>query len=105
MIESTLNEVEDFIRKFKIYDQNGVLESTFLNGFCYWFAYILAGRFVGAEIYYEPIDGHFITEIDDRLYDIRGDVTDLYPPPRNFYSEEYCLECPSIVDGCILKIS
>ena len=96
MIESTLNEVEDFIRKFKSYE---------LNGFCYWFAYMLAGRFVGAEIYYEPIDGHFITEIDGRLYDIRGDVTDLYPPPRNFYSEEYCLECQSIVDGCILKIS
>lgn len=29
-------------------------ETTFLNGYCYWFAYILATRFDG-KIYYLPI--------------------------------------------------
>lgn len=95
----------DFIRQFRAYEQNNVLEDTFRKGFCYWFAYILAGRFPGAQIMYEPIEGHFITEIGGRLYDVRGDVTDLYPAPQKFYSEEYCCESPTILKGCILKTS
>lgn len=96
---------DEFIRLFRRYEQNDVLDNTFRNGFCYWFSYILAGRFPGAKIWYEPIEGHFVTEIDGRLYDIRGDVSDLYPAPRNFYSEEYYMTRQSIVDGCILKTS
>ncbi len=100
-----LNEVEKFIKKLKVYEHGQVLDHTFRKGFCYWFAYILEGRFPGAQIVYEPVEGHFLTEIDGRLYDIRGDVTELYSDVKEFYSEDYCLEFPSIVDGCILKIS
>lgn len=52
-------------------------EHTFLNGCCYWFAFILHTRF-GGKIAYEPIEGHFVTEINGRLYDVRGDITDSY---------------------------
>ena len=97
------NEILKFIADFKCYDKTGTLETTFLNGYCYWFAYMLDGRFLNAHIQYEPIEGHFVTEIDGRLYDIRGDVTELYENSKLWYSEDYCFEFDSIVNGCILK--
>lgn len=55
-------------------------EDVFLHGCCYWFARILEERFgnYGASIAYEPREGHFITNINGRAYDVRGDVTHLY---------------------------
>lgn len=56
-------------------------ERTFLHGCCYWFAHILWERFdaeYSVDIKYEPVQGHFITKINNRFYDIRGDVTELY---------------------------
>lgn len=56
-------------------------EHVFLHGCCYWFAYILDYRFYTeyqTSIMYEPVEGHFITKIDNHYYDIRGDVTELY---------------------------
>ena len=81
------------------YDKNTILrfiahfkgsEDTFLNGCCYWFSVILYDRFFServVEIYYEPVEGHFITKIDNRYYDVRGDVTELYrgKPMYNMY--------------------
>lgn len=96
-------DVLSFINKFKAYEQADVLAKTFLNGFCYWFAVILSERFPGSHIQYEPIEGHFVTEIGGRLYDIRGDVTETYRRSAAWYSEEYCMEFPSIVNGCMLK--
>lgn len=80
-----------------------MITETFTGGYCYWFAVILSERFVGSHIQYDPIEGHFVTEIGGRLYDIRGDVTEQYQDVREWYSEEYCMEIPSIVNGCILK--
>ena len=34
------------------------------NGNCLWFAFILQKRFPKMEIYYLPIEGHFITGLD-----------------------------------------
>lgn len=56
-------------------------EDVFLHGCCYWFAHILQRRFameLRPHILYEPVEGHFVTSIGGRLYDVRGDVTDLY---------------------------
>jgi hypothetical protein len=56
-------------------------EDVFLKGCCYWFAHILNYRFdreCDADIMYEPVEGHFITRIDNHFYDARGDVTELY---------------------------
>ncbi len=54
---------------------------VFLNGMCYWFSYILQGRF-GGKTLYEQVDGHFLQEIDGRLYDASGDVTEKYRSSR-----------------------
>ena len=64
-------------------------ENTFLNGCCYWFAYILHTMF-DLDIGYEPVDGHFVasciiaeplheggTAYSVRRFDVRGDVTEL----------------------------
>lgn len=65
------DNVLSFIRHFS------KASDVFLNGCCYWFAYILQGRF-GGTMMYEPVENHFVQEIDGRLYDCSGDVTDEY---------------------------
>jgi len=52
-------------------------ETVFLYGMCYWFSYILQGRF-GGTMMYEQVENHFVQEIGGRLYDASGDVTELY---------------------------
>lgn len=51
---------------------------TFTTGCCYWFAYILKGRFPEAELIYLPVTGHFVSRIGGRFYDATGDVTECY---------------------------
>ena len=95
MSENANQEVLDFIAYFK------GAESTFLNGCCWWFAYILQERFsdhgylVG--IFHEPVEGHFVArfipdnsdpEAEEYFFDIRGDVTNLY---RDKYLESMWL--------------
>ena len=75
-----MKEIEDFIKHF-----SGA-EDTFLHGCCFWFARILEEEFAWkyhTQILHAPIEGHFVTRIwgrqgPARLFDIRGDVTDLY---------------------------
>ena len=62
-----MDKVLDFIkRRF----QN---DSNWTTGNCYYFAVILQSRF-GGTIYYDVIDGHFVTEIGGILYDWNGVV-------------------------------
>lgn len=63
-------KVLEFIKKFKFKHVKEV-ESLFLYGNCYYFAVILKERFNG-EIYYLPINNHFICKIDKEYYDITG---------------------------------
>lgn len=44
------------------------------NGNCWWFATILCDRFAaaGAERWYCPVEGHFVTRIDGVFYDANG---------------------------------
>lgn len=65
-----MNEVETFIKKFK-FSHIKELEHIFMNGNCYYFAIILKERFNG-EIYYLPIQNHFICKIENEYYDIMG---------------------------------
>ncbi len=66
-------EVMEFINNFKEgFDSKG-LEQVFTNGNCYHFALILKELFMGI-IYYNLDEGHFITRIDDKYYDITGEV-------------------------------
>ena len=68
-------EIVDFINNFKKMDKNSI-EDIFLNGNCYWFAQILMSRFssYNPELYYLPIDCHFVTKICNKYYDISGEV-------------------------------
>lgn len=78
------NEVMYFIHKFKELNESAI-EDVFLHGNCYWFAQILIQRFPKqSELYYMEIDGHFITKICDRFYDISGEVTDLQEVPTRW---------------------
>lgn len=47
-------QILDFIRRRWRADCNWV------SGNCYWFAHILLGRFPQLELYYYPIDNHFV---------------------------------------------
>ena len=51
--------VENFIKK------RWQIDSHFLDGNCLWFAIILTIRFPELEIYYLPIQGHFIVGKDN----------------------------------------
>ena len=68
--------IKNFISKFHNTPSDNVTV-TFTNGCCYWFANILCERFSG-EIMYDPIENHFVAGLNDRLFDITGDVTDVY---------------------------
>lgn len=48
--------------------------SNFLNGNCLWFAIILTTRFPALEIYYLPIEGHFVAGKDNNYYDWTGKI-------------------------------
>lgn len=59
--------IEQFI---KLFDD----DPKYLNELCYWFAYILKGRFPNGDIWYDPVMSHFYFVCDDMAYDIRGQV-------------------------------
>ena len=62
-----MNEVTEFIRRRFPEDCN------WTNGNCYYFAVILQARF-GGEIFYDVIYGHFVTKIENKFYDHKGEV-------------------------------
>ena len=62
--------VEEFIRKRFINNCN------WLDGNCYYFAIILKARFPQAIILYDVINGHFVVDIDNKLYDWSGKISD-----------------------------
>lgn len=66
----SVKEILDFIRGFE------KAKETFLNGECYWFAYILVSRFAG-KLYYNALDNHFAASIrlengEYALFDVNG---------------------------------
>lgn len=70
-------EITSFLRRFHLGDQR--VDTVFTCGCCYWFADILCRRFPNnSRLMYDQVINHFVAEIDGRLYDITGDVTDKY---------------------------
>lgn len=53
-------------------------ENCFSNGMCFHFTVILRHRFGcgGCTIMYDQVANHFATQIEGRIYDITGDITD-----------------------------
>ena len=61
-----MNEVVEFINR------RWEKDSRWLDGNCYWFAHILTSRFPYLEIYYLPVEGHFIAGDGNSFYDWSG---------------------------------
>lgn len=72
-----VNKVEGFLKHFQSPDNT---EEVFTNDCCYWFALILFRRFIkdGAKIMYDIESEYFGTEINGKVYDITGDITNNY---------------------------
>lgn len=63
----------NYIKQFRVLGA----EKCFSNGMCYHFTTLLRARFGDdCRVMYDPIINHFATEINDRIYDITGDITD-----------------------------
>jgi hypothetical protein len=75
---------------------------TFLYGCCYWFAFILKERF-GADIYYNQIDNHFAAKINDRFYDVTGEICGDGFVPWATYQEYDSYDYARIVRDCVDK--
>lgn len=101
---NTEKEIIDFINGFKKgYEE--ALENVFLYGYCYYFSEILKIRFNG-EVYYMPIDNHFITRIANNYYDIRGKLNEnQYTPCVKWEEYKFIdkLEVSRIYRDCIRK--
>lgn len=96
------NEIVQKIDSFKKADIIN-LENKYLHGDCYVFAKALANYFNG-EIYYLPIENHFITKINQNFYDIRGllNLEELEEPVvwKQYYLVD-SLEYQRIIRDCI----
>ena len=95
----TQNEIIKFIcRRFPI-------DNNWMNGNCYYFALILKDRFNG-KIFYDVIDGHFVTQIDGINYDWLGVVSIVDSGKHHYvdwekFDEYDKLQKQSVIDGCI----
>lgn len=98
--------ITNFISKFKKYESNNVLIKTFTEGFCYYFSLILKSRFPEGKIFYNTMN-HFVFKLDDRLFDITGDCTDIWTNKYLYDWEEFQrlepLEVKGITRDCINK--
>lgn len=74
--------VMKFIARFTNNGKRREVIDTFSCGCCYWFAEILWNRFAfdvvntNCDIVYDSIINHWACRIDNRIYDITGDITD-----------------------------
>ena len=74
MLTELENEVNNFLeRRFQI-------DCKWTDGNCYYFALILRERF-GGEIYYVPVEGHFVCKIGEKYYDFHGECSRFYSKP------------------------
>ena len=100
-----MDQVIEFINNFKKGFDKKAIEDCFSFGNCYWFAKILQLRF-GGNIYYSPVENHFITRINYNNYDINGE----YRPTEFFYEwDNYQriepLDSARVIRDCINKES
>lgn len=74
-LRTMVSAIEHFLARFHLADD---VDTVFTNGCCYWFAVILHCRFPDSTLMYDQVENHFVTQIQGRLYDITGDVTEKY---------------------------
>lgn len=92
-----MTQIETFIALFEH-------DEKYMNGLCYWFAYILQGRFPDGDIWYDPILNHFYFVFNSVAYDVRGKVNLPSNAIRWSEYEQYDpLHYQRIVKYCVLK--
>jgi hypothetical protein len=96
-IRITMREVLEFIKQFS------PAKGLFLNGMCYWFAFILRNRFPDSEIWYEPIMNHFVCRIGGVFYDAAGGVAGENFQKWDDFKEADALHAERIIRYCIDK--
>ena len=103
-------KIKRFINRFTHGGKLKEVECIFSYSGCYWFARILYDRFymleleTDGDILYDPILNHFACRINDRIYDITGDITDssIYGwRSWSEYAEIDELETERIIKYCI----
>lgn len=101
--------IGDFIEGFKkaICDEKKA-KDIFCGGYCYHFAYILAGMYRGVIVYY-PIDNHFgfADAATQLIWDITGVIGKVGDPDWKLwelYKLEEPLESQRIIEQCIYKV-
>ena len=97
-----MSSIERFIARFRGSETAPYIEEQFMNGCCYWFAFVLYTRFSGSKIMYSDHQNHFATKINGVLYDIRGAVSDPedYVPWEDFKSIDSS-HTANLVRNCI----
>ncbi len=72
-----LSSIENFLMHFNNSDN---IKEVFTSECSYWFATILFRRFIrsGATIMYDNSINYFGVKINNRVYDITGDITNKY---------------------------
>ena len=71
-MEEIQDEVLEFItRRWECCDAN------WMNGNCYWFAFILCERFKYLKLYYEYVIGHFLAGANGCYYDWNGKYVEI----------------------------
>ena len=90
-------EILDFInRRFSSNNSN------WLNGNCYWFSYILKGRFPEGEIFYEPAVGHFLFKLNNKFYDWEGEYLEDTTLAHKFSKDNDILLYKHLIRDCVL---
>lgn len=95
-------DILDFINGFKKGHELSVIEDIFTNSNCFHFAVILKNIF-GGNIVYDVDLNHFLLEVQDKYYDITGEVEE----PFNSYlwgdmEDIDPLEYELVYDSCVL---
>ncbi len=96
-------EILGFISRFTDKGRSEQVVAAFTGGCCYWFARVLCERFAAFSpaLVYDPVMNHFGAEIRGLVYDITGDVTDLYTwTPWERVTDP--LLRSRIVDNCVM---
>ena len=73
---------------------NPIFEDIYLYGSCLNLYHVLKIVFPSAVCYYGQVPGHVITKIDDKFYDITGEIIDVseYCPINDIWADKYKTE-------------
>ena len=77
--------------------------SFFLTGGCLWFAKVLQNK-VGGSLRYLTEEAHVCLELEQRLYDATGNVTNKYKNSK-YISEEELKKRPRLLKELLQQVS